>query len=501
MTSAWQVLLRSWSIPPVATFALLLAAAVYLRGWILVRPALSAELPPWRAASFLTGLFLLWVALASWVDTFSAFVLTAHMLQHMILMMAAPPLILLGSPLIPIVRGLPRFAAREFAGPFLNWPLANRLGNWLSNPVFALVLIGVVNFAWHTPRLYELALGSNSWHEVEHACFFLASMIFWWPVVQPWPSKARWPRWAMVPYLFIADLQNTVLSAILIVSDNVIYPSYAAMPRLFGLSAQADQAAAGAVMWAVGGFAYVLPAVIVAIRCLCARTFHLDAIPIRKKEFDMVDNTSLVRGNFSRPADFPRPRTRGRLADMLWFVALFLATGLCLSLLIATSSDDDDQALRWSKEGGPFHVSVFAPGDFEVGPTSFGVLVQDRSTREALLDWTMELIAYPTNSGRGSASNIRATHEGSRNKLLHTAEMNLPSAGDWTLSITLRGNSTSAGFWLPFRVEKRESMLYALWPYLVFPGFGMILLGTYLWRHRPDRVTPQPVGIASETLL
>ena len=128
MQSVLQAALRSWSIPPTATFALLLTALVYLRGWINLRRAGSIELPPWRAASFLVGLFFLWVALASPLDTFSGFVLTAHMLQHMLLMMVAPPLILLGAPLIPIVRGLPRFAAREFAGPFLNWPVANRIG-------------------------------------------------------------------------------------------------------------------------------------------------------------------------------------------------------------------------------------------------------------------------------------------------------------------------------------------------------------------------------------
>ena len=230
MQSVFQAALRSWSIPPIATFALLLTALVYLRGWINLRYAGSVALPPWRAASFLAGLLSLWIALASPLDTFSGFVLTAHMLQHMLLMMVAPPLILLGAPLIPIVRGLPRFAAREFAGPFLNWPLANRIGTALTNPIVALILMGLVMFAWHTPKLYELALGSSSWHEVEHACFFLTSIIFWWPVVQPWPSRAQWPRWAMVPYLFVGDLQNTILSAILVFSDRVLYPSYAVMP-------------------------------------------------------------------------------------------------------------------------------------------------------------------------------------------------------------------------------------------------------------------------------
>ena len=184
-----QAVLLSWSVPPAATLALVFTALLYLRGWILLRRAGVPFLPPWRAASFLLGLLSLWIALASPLDTFSGFVITAHMLQHMMLMMVAPPLILLGAPLIPLVRGLPVFAAREFAGPFLNWRVATRIGNALIHPLVALLLMGVVMFAWHTPRLYELALASSSWHEVEHACFFLASLVFWWPVIQPWPSR------------------------------------------------------------------------------------------------------------------------------------------------------------------------------------------------------------------------------------------------------------------------------------------------------------------------
>src|SRR6202789_2151910 len=106
MPSPAQAVLLSWSIPPAASFALALTALLYLRGWLLMRHAGVPFLPLWRAVSFLVGLLSLWVALASPLDTFSGFVLTAHMLQNMILMMVAPPLILLGAPLIPLVRGL-----------------------------------------------------------------------------------------------------------------------------------------------------------------------------------------------------------------------------------------------------------------------------------------------------------------------------------------------------------------------------------------------------------
>src|SRR5450755_2264243 len=277
MQTVTQAVLRSWSIPPAATFAIALSALVYLRGWWLLRRAGSPNIPPWRAVTFLLGLLSRWIALASNMDVFNSFVLTAHMLQHMILMMVAPPLILLGAPLVPMVRGLPIFAAREFAGPFLNWSVARRVGSALTNPVVALLLMGVTMFAWHTPALYELALRSSAWHQTEHACFLVASLIFWWPVVQPWPSRAQWPRWAMVPYLLIADLQNTALSAILTFSDHTLYPLYSAVPRLFGFSALEDQVAAGATMWVVGSLAFVVPAIVIAVQCLSKRS-SLDTV-------------------------------------------------------------------------------------------------------------------------------------------------------------------------------------------------------------------------------
>jgi putative membrane protein len=263
-----QSVLRYWSLPPVATLAIELSAILYWRGWLRLRQARVPFVPAWRAVAFFSGLLTLWIALASPIDALNGLVLTAHMLQHMLLMMVAPPLILLGAPLVPMARGLPGVAARRLAGRFLNWPTAARVGLALTHPVTGALLMGVVMFAWHTPTLYELALRSEPWHEAEHASFFLASLMFWWPVVLPWPSRGQWPRWTMVPYLLFADLQNTALSAILAFSDRVLYPSYAEAPRFFRLTALEDQVAAGAFMWVAGSLAFILPAIVLAVRCL-----------------------------------------------------------------------------------------------------------------------------------------------------------------------------------------------------------------------------------------
>jgi putative membrane protein len=267
-------LLRYWSVPPVAMLAIDVAAILYWRGWRRLDRAGVPFLPAWRAVSFLSGLFTVWIALASPIDALNGLVLTAHMLQHMLLMMVAPPLLLLGAPLIPMARGLPGAATRRMAGRLLNWPAAERLGRTVTHPVAGALLMAAVMFGWHMPIPYELALRSDPWHEAEHASFFLASLMFWWPVVLPWPSRGQWPRWAMVPYLLLADLQNTALSAVLAFSDRVLYPSYADAPRLFRLSALEDQVAAGAFMWVAGSLAFILPAIVLAVRCLSPSADH-----------------------------------------------------------------------------------------------------------------------------------------------------------------------------------------------------------------------------------
>jgi cytochrome c oxidase assembly factor CtaG len=424
------------------------------------------------------------------MDVFNRFVLTAHMLQHMTLMMVAPPLILLGEPLVPMVRGLPRFAAREFAGPLLNWTPAQRVGRVLISPLFALVLMGLVNFAWHTPRLYQLALDSDSWHQTEHACFFLTSLLFWWPVVQPWPSQPQWPRWAMVPYLLLADLQNTTLSAILVFSDRVLYPWYLDAPRLFGFSAQQDQVAAGAIMWVVGSLAFVVPAVIISVRCLSRRN-TMPAINSRVTD-DSVAARMLGSVESGLPFRFFAARLRSRFAQAMTFTFLFGVTGLCFAYLLAAPVDDD-QVLRWRGQSDHFDVAVYGPGgDIPIGSTAFSVLVQDRTTQETLLDSEVDFALQTTGPGRASPVKLRANREASENKLLESGEVELSAAGDWTLNVLVQYDAARSEFSLPLHVVKPQSGDVVRWPYMDFAATSLILLMIYFWRHRvPAKYPPK----------
>ncbi len=268
MSPLADAVLRSWSVSPWLVALLLFTMAIYLRGWRDLQSQMPARFPRWRAVAFAAGLATLFLAIASPLDAFAFLLLPVHMAQHVLLIAVAPPLLLLGSPTHPLLRGLPADAAKSALGPFLAWPALRRFGAWLAHPLVGAFALVAATWGWHVPAAYELALRDPAWHAVEHASFVIAGLLFWWPVVQPWPSRSRGSRWVIVPYLLLADLQNTALAALLVFSDRVLYPSYAQAPRLGSLSALDEQALAGLLMWVPMSIAYLVPAGAITLRLL-----------------------------------------------------------------------------------------------------------------------------------------------------------------------------------------------------------------------------------------
>jgi len=267
MTSTTTIadLFTQWDIPWVVTSELALTAAIYIRGWARIRRTRLEQFSHWRLASFLAGIVALFVAVASPLDTFSESLLFMHMGQHFVLMSIAPPLIILGAPVVPMLRGLPRWAIRLLRPLFISRALP-AAGRFLTRQRVAWLAMAIAYIGWHIPRAYEFALSSENWHNCEHACFFFTNLMFWWPVIRPWPFRSSISRWALIPYLLLADAVNTVISAFLCFSGRLLYPSYAALPRPFDFSALNDQVAAGAFMWVCGTMVYLIPTIIVVVQ-------------------------------------------------------------------------------------------------------------------------------------------------------------------------------------------------------------------------------------------
>ena len=268
MQTSWLSLVSDWDIPPWMTCALVAAGLVYLRGWLALRRTRPETLPVWRLLSFFAGLFAIFLAVSSSLDTYSESLLFMHMAQHFVLMSVAPPLIMLGCPFVPMLRGLPRSIVRRIGGPLFRSSVVHRAQELLSRLPFAWLAMNLTYVGWHIPRAYEFALASEGWHELEHFCFFTTSVLFWWPVLQPWPSRRRFNSWMIIPYLLISDLVNTGLSAFLCFSGRLLYPSYALVDRPFGLDALKDQIAAGAFMWVFGSLVFLVPAIYLTARLL-----------------------------------------------------------------------------------------------------------------------------------------------------------------------------------------------------------------------------------------
>ena len=272
MPPSVQIALESWSCPVGLTSVVVLVGFLYLRGWLHLHSASVNAFPPWRAGSFFLGLFLIWLAVGSPLAAFDEELLTVHMVQHLLLMTVAPPLILVGAPMLPLLHALPRKFLQSILGPLFRSPAMRGIGRVLSQPAFCWLAAVAALLGWHVPAAFTLGLQSEAWHAVEHACFLGSGFLFWWPVVQPWPSVPRWPRWSMLGYLFLATLPCDILSAFLAFCDRVVYTVYLSAPKHFGISALEDQQCAGALMWTCVTIMYLLAAAILTTRLLSERS-------------------------------------------------------------------------------------------------------------------------------------------------------------------------------------------------------------------------------------
>jgi cytochrome c oxidase assembly factor CtaG/polyferredoxin len=251
---------------------------------------------------FSAGVIALWIALQSPIDELASWLLAAHMTQHFLLTMIAPPLLLLGWPMPPLMAGVPRWLSRDALGPILGWSRAQNVGMRLTHPVTGWLAMVLLTWGWHLPVTYQLALEVPAWHVVEHMCFLWGGILFWWSVVAPYPWRSPWPRIVMPLYLLSADVANTIVAAILAFSPGAIYPWYESTAPIFGVSALTDQQEAAAIMWVPGQLVYLIPAVVILFSALSstrsqrAQQFKSIALPqfsisnrrVKRQIFDVL---------------------------------------------------------------------------------------------------------------------------------------------------------------------------------------------------------------------
>jgi len=223
-----------WDLHPsvVAGLALLGGLYVYLGG---------LRSPRRHVVSFAGALAVLFVALNGPLHNLSdSYLFSAHMAQHLVLTLVFPPLLLYGCP-AGVVRPLLR----------PKWVMA--LGRVVTRPLAAAVVFTAPIVIWHVPALYEAALRHHNLHILQHLVFLTTAVIMWWPVLSPVPELPRIPHLLQLLYLFLLGIPMSVTGALISLSDSVLYPFYAAAPRVWGLSPLEDQQIGGLLMWVLGG--------------------------------------------------------------------------------------------------------------------------------------------------------------------------------------------------------------------------------------------------------
>jgi len=268
MTDAVQDIFSDWRLPPILTVSVLLCAIVYVRGWFAIRRTRPAQFNTARLASFLTGLAVLWLAIGSPMDGFADALLSAHMVEHLLLMSFVPPLVLYGWPQVPLLRGLPKLVVKWVAAPIIRTRWLRAVGHWSVTPVVAWLAMNLTLLAWHVPAAYDFALENEGWHVVEHICFLGTSILFWWCLMRPWPSDRKRPGLGMLVYLVTADLINTALSAFLAFVGRPIYTYYATQPNIFHVSLDGDQVLGAVIMWVIGSMVFLVPATVITLNLM-----------------------------------------------------------------------------------------------------------------------------------------------------------------------------------------------------------------------------------------
>jgi cytochrome c oxidase assembly factor CtaG len=245
----------AWSLEPTVSLPLLLVAAVYATGTLRLwrRAGIGHGVGTRQVISFGAGLIVIGLALLSPLDAVADELVSAHMVQHLLLIVVAPPLLVLGAPYAVLLWAIPRSQRR---------PLAQALRRvhpaWVvfSAPLVVVALNVAVIWVWHLPALYDAAVQNDLVHGTEHACFLGASLLLWWTLVHA-GERGRPGYGSGIVIVFITAMQSTILGALFTFARTPWYPIYLSRTDAWHLTPLQDQQLAGVIMWIPAGSVYI----------------------------------------------------------------------------------------------------------------------------------------------------------------------------------------------------------------------------------------------------
>lgn len=255
-------LLLGWTFEPILVLPLVVVAAAWWRLLGAVdRGHPNRPVPALRRWAFLGGLLAIAVALQSGIERYDTTLFSVHMVQHLLLMFVAPPLLALGAPVTQLMRAATPGVRKRWILPVLH----SRPVGVLAHPVVAWLVFASVMWATHFSPLFDLSLEDPLVHDLEHGLYLGSALLFWWPVFGLDPSPHRMGYPGRLAYLFLQMPQNSFLAMAILFAEAPLYPHYATLGSPYGIDALADQRLAAGLMWFVGDVIFLVALLLVLV--------------------------------------------------------------------------------------------------------------------------------------------------------------------------------------------------------------------------------------------
>ena len=245
-----QVGWTSWTIHWSTVIGLAALGGLYLWGARRVQARAAAaglDVPALRIGqrvAFFSGLLVIFASLNGPLHDLSDYYLfSAHMVQHLLLSLAVPPLLLVGTP-------------GWLLRPLLEHRVIGSVARAITHPIRCFVIFNVVIAAWHLPPLYNTAMAHHSVHIVQHLTFMAASVLMWWPFLSPLPELPRLAYPGQMLYCFLMVIPMSIVAIYIAMADHVLYPAYSVAPRVWDITPLSDQQIGGLIMWVPGGLLF-----------------------------------------------------------------------------------------------------------------------------------------------------------------------------------------------------------------------------------------------------
>jgi putative copper resistance protein D len=247
-------LLLGWTVEPLVALPMLGAVWLWFAAVRRVDAAHPATpVPRRRSAAFLGGLAAIAFALLSGIERYDTTLFSVHMVQHILLMFVAAPLLVLSAPITLLLRVATPAVRRRWILPVLH----SRAVRALSFPVVAWAIFAAVMWATHFSPLFDLALEDALAHDLEHALYLVSALLFWWPAIGIDPTPWRMPPPVRALYMFLQMPQNTFLAVVLLNAPAALYPHYVTLARTWGPDPLLDQQIAAGIMWLAGDLIFL----------------------------------------------------------------------------------------------------------------------------------------------------------------------------------------------------------------------------------------------------